>query len=372
MNKVATIEAEVTAPVELITFKPQSLVSFRDGIQAEVDKIATEARALVAGADVSTPAGRDIIRSTAYKVARSKTALDDLGAGLVAEQKRTAKAVDESRRAMRDKLDALKDEVRKPLTDFERAEEERVAEHEKVLREIVDHLTWEQPPSIPAVKQRIESLSHLPQRDWQEFKARAQHTLAEVIDNLTRMHDELVAREAAAAAAAKAAAEEAERLQRERDEKIASEAAAKAKREAEEKAAAEAKAAQERAAAEAQAAEQRRLDDLAAAERARKAEQERAARAEREAEDAKRRAAQAAADAVKQEQQRVAAAQAAEAAATKKREEDKKHRAKINAEARDAIVNNAFAAGATLTVEQATSVVVAIAKGEIPHITISY
>ena len=77
--------------------------------------------------------GRDQkgIASMAYKVAQTKTLLDNLGKDLTADWKAKAKVVDEERKRMREELDALKDQVRTPLTEFENREKERVAALEK-------------------------------------------------------------------------------------------------------------------------------------------------------------------------------------------------------------------------------------------------
>ena len=69
--------------------------------------------------DIATPDGRERIKSVAYKIARSKTTLDDLGKEHVAEIKKQSAAIDAERRAIRDRLDALKEEF---LQRFSRAE----------------------------------------------------------------------------------------------------------------------------------------------------------------------------------------------------------------------------------------------------------
>lgn len=65
----------------------------------------------------------------AHKVARSKTYIDNAGKDLVAELKALPKQIDESRRVVRERLDALKDEVRRPLTEWE-AEQDRIKAEE--------------------------------------------------------------------------------------------------------------------------------------------------------------------------------------------------------------------------------------------------
>lgn len=97
------------------------------------DEILTKIReqALSFVPDVSTAKGRQSIASVANRVARSKTTLDKAGKELVAGIKAQSKSIDAERKKMRDTLDDLKEEVRKPLTDWEdakKAKEEAEAE----------------------------------------------------------------------------------------------------------------------------------------------------------------------------------------------------------------------------------------------------
>ncbi|TFH47839.1 MAG: hypothetical protein E4H01_07500, partial [Lysobacterales bacterium] len=73
---------------------------------------AIEVEALAEIHDVETTTGRDSIKSLAYKVARSKTTIDNLGKDFVAEQKQAIAIIDEVRRTARAFLDDLKDRVR--------------------------------------------------------------------------------------------------------------------------------------------------------------------------------------------------------------------------------------------------------------------
>lgn len=88
--------------------------------------------------DVSTERGRKDIASLAYKVTRSKTAIDAAGKKLNEEARAKINIVDASRRKIRDELDALADEVRKPLTDWENAEDARKEEAASDLKKIAD------------------------------------------------------------------------------------------------------------------------------------------------------------------------------------------------------------------------------------------
>ena len=77
------------------------------------------------------PSGRDEIKSLAYKIARSKTTLDNIGKEHVAEIKAKAKAIDNLRAEMRDDLDALKHEIRAPLDEWEAEQERIIAEQNR-------------------------------------------------------------------------------------------------------------------------------------------------------------------------------------------------------------------------------------------------
>lgn len=102
-----------------------ALFATEGGFDPLLSRIEEEARSFVP--DLTTVKGRKAIASLAYKIAQSKTALDGAGKKLNEEARAHIAVVDASRRAIRDRLDALKDEVRKPLDDWEAAEEKRVA-----------------------------------------------------------------------------------------------------------------------------------------------------------------------------------------------------------------------------------------------------
>lgn len=284
------------------------------GVEAIISKLESDVRAMPK-ADILTEGGREEIKSLAYKIARSKTGLDDLGKDFVAELKKQTGKIDADRRIIRDRLDALKDEVRKPVTEWEDTEKSRIEEHQDALTAIRELAQLNLDPASSTIAEQLRSLGRLAQRDWQEFAAEANGALAVSEDRLR----------AAMAVAQKREADAAELKRLQAAEQARLDAEAKAKRDA------------DTAAAQA-AAEQRRLD------------QEQAA----------------AARAVEQERQRVAAAQEAAAAADRKRQANVRHRAKVCREIIDAMVG----AGAPATV--ATLIADEIAGGRIPHVSIIY
>lgn len=301
-----------------------------DQLDPLIEAIEKEARSLVP--DVTTKKGRDAIASMAHKVARSKTYIDNAGKDLVAELKALPKQIDESRRVVRERLDALKDEVRRPLTEWE-AEQERIK-----AEEAMNALHAE------ALEMNIKFDQEL------AAKFEADHEMALLMDKD-------IDRERADKAA------EAERQRIAREEEIKRQAEEKAKREAEEKHRAELEASARREAEE-RAAKER-------AERERIEDQQRAEREKQAAVEAERRKAQEEADRIRREAEQREQARLAE----EKRKADEQARRKADVKHRKAVgteIVKALLANTSLTRDQAIEVLTAIKDGNIPHTGISY
>ncbi|MEC6345459.1 hypothetical protein [Klebsiella pneumoniae] len=301
-----------------------------DQLDPIIEAIEKEARSLVP--DVTTKKGRDAIASMAHKVARSKTYIDNAGKDLVAELKALPKQIDESRRVVRERLDALKDEVRRPLTEWE-AEQERIKAEEAMNALHVEALAMNE-DFDRQMAARIES----------------DHEMALL------MNDAFDREQADKAA-------EAERQRIAREEEIKRLAEEKAKREAAEK-----------AQREIDAAAAREREAILAKERAEREQREAAERAEREkqaAVEAERRKAQEEADRIRREAEQREQARLAEekrkADEQARREADVKHRKAVGTE-----IVKALLANTSLTRDQAIEVLTAVKDGRIPHTGISY
>lgn len=276
--------SEVTDLVVIEKQNAMAVFTTKEQLDPIIEAIEKEARSLVP--DVSTRKGRDAIASMAHKVARSKTYIDNAGKDLVAELKALPKQIDESRRIVRERLDALKDEVRRPLTEWE-AEQERIrveeawnAMHEEalVMNKMFDDQLAEQ---IEADYEMALLMNEKFDRDREEQRRQAEQA--------QREHEERIKREAA------------EQARRDAEAKHKAEIEAAARREAEEKARAELAERQrieteQRAAREKQEAEERarrEKEEAVAAERRRlkEAEADRLAEEQRKAEEEARRAA---------------------------------------------------------------------------------
>ena len=335
------------------------------GVDAILDKIKKEVHSVKT--DISTASGRMAVASLAYKVARSKTALDEIGKELVSELKAKTGAIDAERRRIRQELDELKDEVRKPLTDWENADKERIDAHEKAILDIEALLDFGGlEPNSAQLQERIDILSARPAREWQEFVQRASETSIRVAKRLEDLYAQSVKREVERAELERLRREQIEREQREGDERIAAEAAERARLAAEAKAKREADEAAERAAADLARIEKERQAATLAAARAEEARVKQAEQAEREKQAAAEAAERKRLQSIEEERARVAAIQAQEAAETARREADKNHRAKVNNEVLGALVLSGVPEDA------AKIVIIAIAQGKVPHTRIAY
>lgn len=75
--------------------------------------------------DLTTTKGRREIASMARRVVKTKTFIDAQRKVLTEDARNVIDAADRAGKLIRDRLDALRDEVRKPLTDWEAVEERR-------------------------------------------------------------------------------------------------------------------------------------------------------------------------------------------------------------------------------------------------------
>lgn len=301
-----------------------------DQLDPLIEAIEKEARSLVP--DVTTKKGRDAIASMAHKVARSKTYIDNAGKDLVAELKALPKQIDESRRVVRERLDALKDEVRRPLTEWE-ADQERIKAEEAMNALHAEALVMNE-EFDRQLAARIES-DHEMALLMNDAFDREQADKAAEAERQRIAHEEEIKRMAAAAAAR----EVEQRAQREREEAAHREAVLKAQAEQAER---------DRIAAEQKA----EADKKSAVEAERRKAQEEADRIRREAE--------------LREQARLAE-EKRKADEQARREADVKHRKAVGVEVVKALVANT-----SLTREQAIEVLTAVKDGRIPHTGISY
>ncbi|ELI8051612.1 TPA: hypothetical protein ACPZN0_004559 [Yersinia enterocolitica] len=315
--------ADENTGLVVIDIKPESYPTLY--VTNGLDKYLNQIRQAVNEVpDVTTAKGRARIASLAASASRSKTAIEKPGREYLKKLKEAVKPAEAEIKRFVDACDALRDETRRPLTEWE-AEQDRL-------------------------KQEAEA------------KKKAEELAAEieVAHEMALLMNDAFDRDA------KAKADEIERLRKAHEEFIAQQAAEKAKREVEEK-----------AKRDIEAAEQREREAKLAQERAeQKAEQDKkdaAAKAEREKQDAiaaEKLKAQEEAERVQREAKQKEDARLAEekrvADEAAKRAADVEHRRTINRQAVADLIANG------LPEDCAQKCVAAIAKNLISSVRITY
>lgn len=332
-----------------------------NGTKSLFEKIATEARSVIF--DMSVKKERDALKSFAYNLARTKTTVDNYGKEMVAEIKKQSGVIDADRKFWRDNMDLLQEEIRKPLTDFENAEKDRVAKHEGAIAEIKNNALISNEATSNDIKEVISSVENaIVDSSLEEYEEQAK--LAK-FETLEKLRNALVAREkyeAEQAELERLRQAEIERQQKERDEKIAREAADKARVEAEAKALADRK----RAEQEKLEAEQREARLKLEKEQAELREQQlkqQAIEHEKQAEIDRQKAVEAECLRIEQEAQAKADAELKEQQA---REANKAHKKKICNEALQGLMSIG------VSEELGKQILQAIHKGEVPHVSIKF
>jgi hypothetical protein len=170
----------------------------------------------------------------AAKIARSKTYLDGVGKDLVDRLKEQPKIVDAERKRTREFLDALKEETRMPLTIWEDAEESRILS----IKQRIDLMKFNE-DEITSEKLNIH-MARLKKTDvndgsFEEFKNDATACKLHALERCEKLLEESIKKEAEIAELKRLREESAERDQKEREERLIKEAEERGKREAEEK-----------------------------------------------------------------------------------------------------------------------------------------
>lgn len=373
MNAPTSLIPLVEANPAMVLLEPVKFDQF-------YDEVAREVRSHVP--DLTTEKGRKAVASLAFKVTKTKTAIDDARKALTEEKRAEIKKVDEAGKVIRDKLDSLRDEARAPLTQWEEAEKARAER----CKAITDGIRRDSAVSLDdtshTVAARLDAIKliEITEAEFTETHAVAVALWRNAIEALSSAHVRLlreederaelirlraaeeerqrVAEQERQAAEAKAAEERAEQARKEEAARAADEAKAReeaeqariaqAVKEAEETACRQA----EQAAADALAAQQRAHDEALALERRRAEEAE----ADRKAQ----------ADRIAREEAKREADAKAEADAQAAREANRAHRGKIMLATKTAIMSHGVGEAT------AKALVLAISAGDIPHVSIKF
>lgn len=182
--------------------------------------------------DLTTKTGREAIASVAYKVARTKTALVKQGKALTEEWRENTKKVNAACNTIEERLDKLKDDVRRPLTEWEDAEAARIQKHKDGLEALLafSKIGYGQPSE--KLREAIAEVENtaMGEEHWDEFAPQAGVAKIDALDTLKRLLVTAEKQEAEAAELEKLRAEKAER-DRQDAERLAAEQAIANRRE---------------------------------------------------------------------------------------------------------------------------------------------
>ncbi|MEG1695808.1 MAG: hypothetical protein RRZ32_00410 [Acinetobacter sp.] len=333
------------------------------GAQSLFDQIAVQARSVVP--DLSTDKKRKEIASMAAKVSKTKVAFDNHGKTLKEQYTVITNKIDADRKLFRDQCDALRDEIRQPLTNWENAEKDRVEKHKSDIEKIRDfaHPSVLLDMSADRIAEQIRMLDVLEICPlFEEYEDQAKLAKLETLETLRSALNERAKYEADQAELERLRQADLTRQQQERDAQIAHEAAEKATHEAEEKARFEAERVQ-REKTESDQREARLRAEKEAAELREQALKQKAIDDAKQAEITKQQA-------IEAERKRIEAEQAAKAQAeidaNAAREADQAHKK---------IICGAALKGLTdLGVDEAIGRMIlnAINKGLVPHVSIKF
>lgn len=332
MTNTATIGHNSAAVGEILAENPKLVFTEAGMMDSLLDEVRKEVAALTP--DISTEDGRGAIKSLAYSIARRKTTFDEAGKALTEDHRKAVEAVNKKRNLLKGELETIQKECRKPLTEWEEAENAR--------KDAINEARLLFSEAHGARMDMVDALGYLERVKAVEIKA----------DVFLDMEDTARSEKAAAITALEATiarlkqeAADREELDRLRAEKLETERAAA---EAETKRQAEADA-------------QKRIDDAAKAAAERAAEEER--RTSQAAIDAANKAAAEAQAELDRQAGEKAEAERQEAI----READKKHRSKIMGETKRALMNHGG-----IDEDAAKTIVLAIIAGSVPNVTLRF
>jgi len=354
MAKAAKVEKEIPKTDLVLVTEIQPAVLFGENHTTLEDlllKIKKEVSSIVP--DITTGKGRKAITANVSRITKSKTLLDKVGKEYNAAQKELLKSFDARRKHAFDFLDDLQKEVRKPLTDWEDKEKDRVAKCEGVVSAFIesgkDSENWMN-YSANELRDLLDTVEETTiTKRLAEFEEEAKIAKLEAIKKITSAINsrvkydedqaELEKLREKSAADDKARFEADQRATAERD-----------KQEAIVKANSEKEAALQR---EEETKKQAKID-LENAEKQKQIEVEAAAQKERD---------------------RIEAEKQAEIEAEKKRAANKTHKGKINRAIVKILIDDskAYDTGeSVLTENQVKRIVTLIAQNKVPNIKISY
>lgn len=353
--------SKALALIETVTIEKAPAIFGKNDLNRFVEAVRAEVIDEVP--DLSTDKGRKRIASVAATVARSKTAVEGVGRAYLKQLKDIPKVIEKELREFEAAMNEIRDQVRKPLTEYENAETARKDAIEDAIQGIVDLGTLHGGENSIQIRQKQADLEAL------IINAETYQERLEEAEQKRKFYISAMAAPLAKAQTDEHNAAEHERLRKElaaRDEQDRiREAAAKAVEEERQRAAQ-----QQQAQRDEDARKLREAD-----ERAQRAEQGRQA-VERQAQQERDQAAQREEQARLQERQRQEQETAEQKRLDDERAANRAHCGAINKAALDALMlvnmSGPDQEASYMSAVEAKAIIAAIVRGQIPAVAITY
>lgn len=324
-------------------------------VRAEIERLAEQNDKLV----FSYRADDKEVRSHIYQFRTLKGNIERERKKLKADALEFGRKVDGAAKDLTGRVESMIAVHQEPLDRIAQEEANRKAAIEVAVQKIIlpaESLPVDAPAKqIAEARQYIEGIE-IDAKTFQERMAEASTLKTDLLETLGERHAKQAKAEQEQAELERLRKEVAERVQKERDERIAREAEERATRQAEEKAKAKRDASERREQALKDQAEKARRDAEAAIAKAK-------ADAEKQTAEEKVRAERTIRQAEEKAREERAMRQAEEA----KRAADKRHVARINKNAAEAMIEHSGIGN-----EQAAMIVAWIADGGVPNVSIAY
>ena len=211
--------ADQVATTELIIKLPSVMTAEYFTSEDEIEKLIAKVKA-VADAhvpDLSTAKSRAATKSIAFQVSQTKAEIIRQGKKLTEGWRDQTKLVNTACNIFEERLDRLRDQVKKPVSDWEKQEESRIDSHKARLDTLIAYSKTGFGRSSADLKSLLAEVKsvELGEGSWQEFASQASVASKNAIDTLTGLLELAEKQEADAAELDRLRVAEAERVRQE-------------------------------------------------------------------------------------------------------------------------------------------------------------
>ena len=149
----------------------------RDAIKGVIEQAGTF--------DPENPEDRDRAKSLAYKISRSKTALEDIRKRITADWRSKIEGINSTGKKFVEMLDGFRDEVKGPVVEWEKKQAEREAEFKARIERFRSAATVAIDTTAADIRARLESIKSIAVDDtWGEFAVPAREAQQTAIGQL--------------------------------------------------------------------------------------------------------------------------------------------------------------------------------------------